>query len=174
MTDLLTATMARVVRADIQGLHAYAVQPSAGMVKVDTMENPHPLPPALQQALGERLGRVAIHRYPAERGDDLKAALAAHAGLPAGCSLMLGNGSDELITLLSMACALPGAVFMSPLPSFVMYGLSAALQGVQLRRRAADFGLRPGRSRHAGRHRPAQASCAVPGLPQQPHRQPVG
>jgi histidinol-phosphate aminotransferase len=131
MTDLLTATMARVVRADIQGLHAYAVQPSAGMVKVDTMENPHPLPPALQQALGERLGRVAIHRYPAERGDDLKAALAAHAGLPAGCSLMLGNGSDELITLLSMACALPGAVFMSPLPSFVMYGLSAALQGVQ-------------------------------------------
>ncbi|MBP7667551.1 MAG: histidinol-phosphate transaminase, partial [Burkholderiaceae bacterium] len=123
--------MARVVRADIQGLHAYAVQPSAGMVKVDTMENPHPLPPALQQALGERLGRVAIHRYPAERGDDLKAALAAHAGLPAGCSLMLGNGSDELITLLSMACALPGAVFMSPLPSFVMYGLSAALQGVQ-------------------------------------------
>ena len=131
MTDLLTATMARVVRADIQGLHAYAVQPSAGMVKVDTMENPHPLPPALQQALGNRLGRVAIHRYPAERGDDLKAALAAHAGLPAGCSLMLGNGSDELITLLSMACALPGAVFMSPLPSFVMYGLSAALQGVQ-------------------------------------------
>ena len=27
-------------RADIQGLHAYAVQPSAGLVKLDTMENP--------------------------------------------------------------------------------------------------------------------------------------
>ena len=49
MNDLLTATMARVVRADIQGLHAYAVQPSAGFVKLDTMENPHLLPPALQQ-----------------------------------------------------------------------------------------------------------------------------
>ena len=112
-------------------MHAYAIQPSAGYVKLDAMENPFALPPELQRELGERLGRVAIHRYPAERGDDLKAALAAHAGLPAGCSLMLGNGSDELITLLSMACALPGAVFMSPLPSFVMYGLSAALQGVQ-------------------------------------------
>ncbi len=128
---LLQDCMTRVIRADIQGLHAYAVQPSAGLVKVDTMENPHRLPEALQRELGERLGRVAINRYPAERGDDLRHALAAHAHMPEGCSLMLGNGSDELITLLSLACALPGAVFMSPLPSFVMYGLSAALQGVR-------------------------------------------
>ena len=129
--SLLAACMTRVIRPDIQGLQAYAVQPSAGLVKVDTMENPHRLPEALQQALGERLGRVAINRYPAERGDDLKAALAQHARLPEGNALMLGNGSDELISLLSLACALPGAVFMSPLPSFVMYGLSAALQGVR-------------------------------------------
>jgi len=127
----LQAIMQRVVRADIQGLHGYAVQPSAGLVKVDTMENPHRLPEALQQALGQRLGRVAINRYPAERTDDLAAALARHAGLPEGNALMLGNGSDELISLLSLACAVPGAVFMSPLPSFVMYGLSAALQGVK-------------------------------------------
>ena len=123
--------MQRVIRADIQGLHAYAVQPSAGLVKVDTMENPYRLSAALQQALGDRLGRVALNRYPAERGDDLKAALAAHAQMPDGHALMLGNGSDELISLLSLACALPGAVFMSPLPSFVMYGISAALQGVK-------------------------------------------
>ncbi len=127
----LQATMARVIRADIQGLHAYAVQPSAGFVKVDTMENPHLLPPALQQALGERLGRLAINRYPAERGDDLKAALAAHAGLPAGCSLMLGNGSDELISLLALACDLPGAAIMAPVPGFVMYAMSAQLQGLR-------------------------------------------
>ena len=130
MTDL-QATMQRVVRADIQGLQGYAVQPSAGLVKVDTMENPHRLPEALQQALGQRLGRVAINRYPAERSNDLAAALARHASLPDGNALMLGNGSDELISLLSLACAVPGAVFMSPLPSFVMYGLSAALQGVK-------------------------------------------
>jgi len=83
MTDL-TATLQRVIRNDIQGLHAYAVQPSAGMVKVDTMENPYRLPEALQAALGERLGRVAINRYPAERTDDLAAALAQHAGMPEG------------------------------------------------------------------------------------------
>ena len=127
----LAERLARTLRRDVQGLHAYAVQPSAGMVKVDTMENPFRLPEPLQRALGERLGRVAINRYPAERTEDLRAALAAHAAMPAGCSLTLGNGSDELITMLSMACDVPGAVIMAPLPGFVMYAMSASLQGIR-------------------------------------------
>ena len=164
----LQATMKRVIRADIQGLHAYAVQPSAGLVKVDTMENPHRLPEALQQALGERLGRVAINRYPAERTLDLAEALARHAGLPEGDALMLGNGSDELISLLSLACALPGAVFLSPLPSFVMYGLSAALQGVQFVGvpLTADFDLDEAAMLAAiDQHKPAVLYLACPNNP---------
>ena len=39
-----------------------------GLVKLDAMENPFRLPPALQRELGERLARVAINRYPGERG----------------------------------------------------------------------------------------------------------
>ncbi|MEK0417188.1 MAG: histidinol-phosphate aminotransferase HisC [Pseudomonadota bacterium] len=130
MWDLQT-TMKRVIREDIQDMHAYAVQPSAGLVKLDTMENPYRLPPALQRALGDRLGAVAINRYPGERNEELRAALARFAGVPEGCSLMLGNGSDELISLLSLACDRPQAVFMAPLPGFVMYGISAALQGLR-------------------------------------------
>ena len=164
----LQATMKRVVRADIQGLHAYAVQPSAGLVKVDTMENPHRLPEALQQALGQRLGRVAINRYPAQSTDDLAAALGRHAGLPEGNALMLGNGSDELISLLSLACAVPGAVFMSPLPSFVMYGLSAALQGVRFVGvpLSTDFELDEAAMLAAiEQHRPALLYLAYPNNP---------
>ncbi len=123
--------MQRVIRRDVQSMHGYAVQPSAGFVKVDTMENPFRLPEALQRELGARLGRVAINRYPAERTEDLRAALARHAGMPEDCALTLGNGSDELITMLSMACDVPGAVFMAPLPGFVMYAMSAQLQGIR-------------------------------------------
>jgi histidinol-phosphate aminotransferase len=123
--------MQRVIRRDVQSMHGYAVQPSAGFVKVDTMENPFRLPEALQRELGARLGRVAINRYPAERTEDLRAALAEHAGMPEDCALTLGNGSDELITMLSMACDVPGAVFMAPLPGFVMYAMSAQLQGIR-------------------------------------------
>ena len=43
---------------------------------------------------------------------------------------MLGNGSDELISLIAMACDVPGAVMLAPLPGFVMYALSAQLQGL--------------------------------------------
>ena len=137
------ATLARVIRQDIQGMHAYAVQASAGLIKLDAMENPFGLSDELQRALGERLGRVALNRYPAGRVDDLRAALAAHAGLPEGCALTLGNGSDELITMLGMAINLPGATVMAPVPGFVMYAMSAQLQcqrfvGVPL---TADFEL---------------------------------
>ena len=126
----LPARIAHILRQDVQSMHAYAVQPSDGMVKLDTMENPHRLPQALRQALGERLAQVAINRYPAGRGDDLKRALAAHAGLPEGCALTLGNGSDEIITMLSMACDVPGAVALAPVPGFVMYEMSSKLLGL--------------------------------------------
>lgn len=129
--NTLRDRLAASFRQDVQDMHAYAVQPSAGLVKVDTMENPFRLPEALQRELGERLGRVAINRYPADRTEDLRAALAVHAGVPADCALTLGNGSDELITMLSMACDVPGAVFMAPLPGFVIYAMAAALQGVR-------------------------------------------
>jgi len=131
MSSSLDDTRRRVIRPDIQDMHAYAVQPSAGLVKLDAMENPFTLPNELQDELGRRLGRIALNRYPAGRVAELRDALAAHAGLPAGCALTLGNGSDELITMLSMAADLPGATVMAPLPGFVMYAVSAQLQGLR-------------------------------------------
>jgi histidinol-phosphate aminotransferase len=87
----------KVIRQDVQSMHAYAIQPSAGLVKLDAMENPFRLSAALQAELGERLGAVAINRYPSARIGDVVAALGSYAGLPERCALMLGNGSDELI-----------------------------------------------------------------------------
>lgn len=131
MSAKLDRLIATRIRQDVQGMHAYAVQDSRGMVKLDAMENPHRLPPALQKELGERLAAVALNRYPGERIEDLKRALARHAKLPEGFALMLGNGSDELISLLAMACDLPGAAIVAPQPGFVMYAMSAQLQGLK-------------------------------------------
>ncbi|MDH5340976.1 MAG: aminotransferase class I/II-fold pyridoxal phosphate-dependent enzyme, partial [Rubrivivax sp.] len=119
------------IRRDVQSMHAYAVQPSEGLVKLDAMENPFGLPDALRQALGARLAKVPLNRYPGARTDDLIGALTAYAELPAGCALMLGNGSDELIDMLSVACFVPGATILAPVPGFVMYELSARLRGLR-------------------------------------------
>lgn len=121
----------KLLRADVQGMHAYAVQPSTGLLKLDAMENPHRLSPALQREIGERLGAVALNRYPGQRIDVLKEALRRHAQVPDGFGLVLGNGSDELISLLAMACDLPGATIVAPAPGFVMYAMSAQLQGLR-------------------------------------------
>ena len=111
-------------------MHAYSVQDARGLIKLDAMENPHRLSPNLQRELGQQLGAVALNRYPGARIDDLRAALAEHARMPEGFDLMVGNGSDELISLLAMACDVPGASILAPLPGFVMYAMSAQLQGL--------------------------------------------
>lgn len=162
----------RFIRPDVQAMHAYAVQHSAGMVKLDAMENPFALLSELQAELGARLGAVEVNRYPGARIDDLKSALAKYVNLPAGLGLMLGNGSDELISLLSQACAVPGAQdrakVVAPEPGFVMYGMSAQLQGLQyigvpLK---ADFELdEAAMSAAIAQHEPAIVYIAYPNNP---------
>ena len=171
----LPQLIARRIRQDVQSMHAYAIQDSVGMVKLDAMENPFRLPEALQQALGQRLGAAALNRYPDGRVNDLRAALAAYAGMPAGCDIMLGNGSDELINLLAMACDVPadavtGArpVVLAPLPGFVMYAMSAQLQGLDFVGvpLTADFALDTQAMVAAIRqHQPALVYLAYPNNP---------
>lgn len=158
----------RVLRDDLTSMHAYAVQDATGMVKLDAMENPYVLSPDLQQALGQRLGKVAVNRYPGTRIDDLKAALAAYVDMPANMALMLGNGSDELIGLLAMACVGSKATILAPEPGFVMYGLSAKLQGLAYVGVAltADFELDvPAMVSAMALHQPAVVYLANPNNP---------
>ncbi|WP_294772764.1 histidinol-phosphate transaminase [uncultured Rhodoferax sp.] len=170
----VNALIARRIRQDVQGMHAYAVQESKGMVKLDAMENPFSLPPELQAALGQRLGGLALNRYPDGRVNDLRKALAAYADMPAGCDLMLGNGSDELISLLAMACDVPPApgatkpVILAPVPGFVMYAMSAALQGLDFCGvpLTADFALDvPAMVEAIARTQPAIVYLAYPNNP---------
>ena len=161
-------TPMRFIRQDVQSMHAYAIQHSDGMVKLDAMENPFSLNSELQAELGKRLGALAINRYPGSRIDDLRAALSGYVNLPQGYGLMLGNGSDELISLLAMVCAVPGAKVLAPEPGFVMYAMSAKLQGlpfigVPL---TADFALdEHAMSAAIAQHEPAIVYIAYPNNP---------
>jgi histidinol-phosphate aminotransferase len=156
------------IRQDVQSMHAYAIQDSVGMVKLDAMENPHRLPADLQKALGERLGALALNRYPGERVNELRHALAQYAGMPEGFDSMLGNGSDELISLLAMACDVSGASILSPLPGFVMYAMSAQLQGLGFHGvpLTADFELDEAAMLAAiAQHKPSIVYLAYPNNP---------
>lgn len=175
MTTVASPLTGRI-RPDVQAMHAYAIQDSTGMVKLDAMENPHRLPLALQQELGQRLGALALNRYPGARLNDLRSALAAHAAMPEGFELMLGNGSDELISLLALACAVPPssangfkkASVLAPVPGFVMYSMSAQLQGLDFHGVALteDFELSEAAMLAAIKeHQPAITYLAYPNNP---------
>jgi histidinol-phosphate aminotransferase len=176
--ELMTSVeqlIATRIRQDVRSMHAYPVQDSTGMIKLDAMENPHGLSPELQAELGQRLGAVALNRYPDKRVDDLRHALADYAQMPDGFDIMLGNGSDELIGLLAIACDVPvdavtGAkpVILAPVPGFVMYAMSAQLQGLDFVGvpLTADFELdEPAMLAAIAHHQPAIVYLAYPNNP---------
>ena len=81
---------------------------------------------------------------------------------------MLGNGSDELISLLTLACDVPGNTVLAPLPGFVMYEMSARLQGLPFIGvpTTADFELDgPAMLAAVREHQPALIWLAYPNNP---------
>ena len=164
----LAQRIQHTIRQDVQSMHAYAIQDSRGLIKLDAMENPFRLPEALQRELGERLGRVAINRYPVQSTADVVAALSQFVELPAGCKMILGNGSDELIDMLSVACDVPGATIARAAAGFVMYQMSAQLRGLNFVGvpLTADFELDEVAMLAAiEQHRPALTYIAYPNNP---------
>lgn len=121
----------RIIRDDVRAMGAYHVPDSHGLVKLDAMENPYRLPPELREQLGKRLSEVALNRYPVPTSEALRAKLKSVMQVPAGMEILLGNGSDELISIIAMAAAKPGAKVMAPVPGFVMYAISAQFAGLE-------------------------------------------
>ena len=123
-------TPAKLVRPEVLAMSAYHVAEPAGMVKLDAMENPYPLPDALRRELGELLSRVALNRYPEPSPRALRELIKRKMRVPAGMEVLLGNGSDDLIQVLTLALARPGAALMYPSPTFVMYSMNATFSGM--------------------------------------------
>jgi histidinol-phosphate aminotransferase len=160
--------VAAVVREDVRALKAYVVADAAGMVKLDANESAFP-PPADAHARALRaLAAVDMHRYPDGPARAAHAALRRMLDLDPATGLVLGNGSDELISLIIQLVARPGACVMAPEPTFVMYAVSARhagvrFQGVPLR---ADFTLDlPAMLAAIERERPSVIFIASPNNP---------
>lgn len=140
----MAALVRRWVKPDVRAMGAYSVPSSAGLIKLDAMENPYGWPEELRRQWLEELDGVALNRYPDPRAGQLIAALRDYFEIPDNADLLIGNGSDELIQLLALALAGEGRVLMAPEPTFVMYRLIATFVGLRYRPvplRTADFSL---------------------------------
>ena len=113
--------IAATVRADVRALRAYSVAKADGMIKLDANESPYPLPEAVRHRLAATLADVPLNRYPDGGADAVKLALRSTLRLPDDVGLVLGNGSDEILQLVTSAVAEPGSAVLAPDPTFVMY-----------------------------------------------------
>jgi len=157
-----------VIRDDVRALKAYPVPDATGMVKLDAMENPYPLPPELRGRIARLVEQAALNRYPDPSAPALKERLRRAFGVPDGIELLLGNGSDELIQTLALAARKPGAAVLGVEPSFVMFRMIATFAGtpyvgVELR---DDYSLDIEKLLGAvERHRPGLIFIAYPNNP---------
>ncbi|HQV88054.1 MAG TPA: histidinol-phosphate transaminase [Nitrosomonas sp.] len=158
----------QIIRPEILALSAYHVPPATGMIKLDAMENPYPLPAVLREEIAQLTATVPVNRYPDASAASLKAALRQALAISDEMDILLGNGSDEIIQIIAMAAAKPGAVLMSVEPAFVMFRMIATFAnmpyvGVPLKK---DFSLDLEAMLAAiEKHKPAVIFLAYPNNP---------
>ncbi len=121
------------LRPEVTKLQAYAVPDATGLIKLDAMENPFTWPVVMRSQWLDRISQAQVNRYPEANPEGLKQKLKQQFG-PQNSSasdMLLGNGSDELIQLLVLAIARPGACILTVSPSFSMYQMIAQIIGVE-------------------------------------------
>ena len=127
----MTKSPEQLLREDIRALSAYHVPERTGLLMLDAMENPYSLPATLQTEIAQLVSRVAINRYPDPQARRLKERLREAMEIPSGMEIMLGNGSDELIQIIALAVARPGASLLSVEPAFAMFRMNAICSGLR-------------------------------------------
>jgi histidinol-phosphate aminotransferase len=88
------------------------------VVKLASNENPFGPSPRAVEAAAAALG--GVHRYPDGASRDLRAALARHHGLERE-NVIMGNGSDEVITLLALAYLDEGSEAVLAVPPYSVH-----------------------------------------------------
>lgn len=111
----------------------------AGFVKLNTNENPHPPSPRALDAIRAAVGdRLRLYPDPAATAFRRTAARVLGRGLDPSMFLV-GNGSDDLLTILTRTFAGPGDLVAAPAPTYILYRTLAQIQNA----RFAEIPFRP-------------------------------
>lgn len=129
------------LRPSLAALSVYDVPRSIARARLHANENPEPWPADAMAELAACVQQVELGRYPDTSGRELREVLAARHGCGVG-RIVLGNGSDEVISLLLTALGGPARpVLVTPAPTFVMYAHSARVLGYEVREVVLDEAL---------------------------------
>ncbi len=121
------------IRPDILKMAGYTPgeQPQGGgkFIKLNTNENPYPCSPAVKRAIGTVV-QMGLQRYP----DPLASAFRQRAAELLGVGpdwILCGNGSDDILTIVTRAFVGAGDSLRLPYPSYILYRTLAQIQGAE-------------------------------------------
>jgi histidinol-phosphate aminotransferase len=118
------------IREELRGQHAYGAPQLDVPVRLNTNENPYPLPEELIARIAERVTEAArgLNRYPDRDAVELRIGLAAYLSRTTGHTVGVdqvwaANGSNEVIQQLLQTFGGPGRTAIGFEPSYSMHGL---------------------------------------------------
>ncbi|MBH8578216.1 histidinol-phosphate transaminase [Nostocaceae cyanobacterium CENA369] len=126
--------MTNYFRSNVDAMASYVPgeQPPRGtqIVKLNSNENPYPPSPAALAVL-QNIDGESLRRYPQPLGGEFREAASKVLGVPPDW-IIVGNGSDELLSVVIRACAEPGRKVVYPMPTYVLYRTLTEIQAADI------------------------------------------
>ncbi|HJT77761.1 MAG TPA: histidinol-phosphate transaminase [Gemmataceae bacterium] len=127
--------MGQHLRDAIRAMPGYTPgeQPRDGaFVKLNTNENPYPPSPRVLAAIREAVTGDRLRKYPDPSGTAFRRAAGRVLGVDPD-AILIGNGSDDILTIVTRAFVPEGGLVASPTPSYLLYRTLAEIQGAHFR-----------------------------------------
>src|SRR5271166_2362272 len=121
------------IRRNVRAMAGYTPgeQPRDGTyVKLNTNENPYPPSPRVIEALRAALTGDRLRKYPDPMGTHFRQTAGRVLGIDPD-SILIGNGSDDILTIVTRAFVPEGGRVVSPTPSYLLYQTLAEIQGAR-------------------------------------------
>jgi histidinol-phosphate aminotransferase len=148
----MTGLDALPLRPELRGRSPYGAPQVPAAYRLNTNENPHPLPAALLADLAQALGEAAatLNRYPDRDARQLRTELAGYLTRTSGAAVdadrvWAANGSNEVLQEILQAFGGAGRTALGFTPSYSMHPVIAAGTGTGWvdGHRRADFTIDP-------------------------------
>ena len=147
MSDVSTTrAIDRYFRPNVLAMQPYVPgeQPPPGQaIKLNTNESPYPPSEAVSAAIRSAADR-SLQRYPDPLATDFRHAAAEALEVEAD-QILAGNGSDDILTIITRAFVGPGDTIRFPDPSYILYRTLGHLQAANIEEVpfADDWSLSP-------------------------------
>src|SRR5215471_2955204 len=118
------------VRSEILAMQGYVPgeQPREGqIIKLNTNENPYSSSPAVQRAIGRAI-QQGLQKYPDPMATAFRNRAAELLGVEPNW-ILCGNGSDDILTIVTRTFVSQGDSLRLPYPSYILYKTLGQLQG---------------------------------------------